>query len=127
MENFETEIDKIFGDINNWLKISQLVLNCNKTHYLQFNTKNSMDYDLKLNCQGNYVKSLSNTKFFSLIVDDSVSWKAHVDHMMYKLNTACFCNLNDTSYNVSNFKNGLLSIHTFNCKLWNNFLGESAI
>jgi len=27
LENFETQIDKIFGDINNWFKINQLVLN----------------------------------------------------------------------------------------------------
>ena len=57
MENFETKIDKIFGDINNWLKINKLVLNYNKTHYLQFNMKNSRDYDLKLSYQGNYVKT----------------------------------------------------------------------
>jgi len=30
LENFETKIDKIFGDINNWFKINQLVLNYNK-------------------------------------------------------------------------------------------------
>jgi hypothetical protein len=34
MENCETKIYKIFGDINNWFKINQLVLNYNKTHYL---------------------------------------------------------------------------------------------
>jgi len=33
MANFETKIDKIFGDINNWFKINQLVLNYNKTPY----------------------------------------------------------------------------------------------
>jgi len=72
LENFETQIDKIFGDINNWLKINQLVLNYNKTHYLQFNTKNSRDYDLKLNYWGNYVKSSTNTKFLGLIMDYSL-------------------------------------------------------
>jgi hypothetical protein len=85
MENFETKIDKIFG-----FKINQLVLNYNKTHYLQFSTKNSRDYDLKLNCQGNYIKSSSDTKFLGLSIDDSLLWKAHVDQMMYKLHTACF-------------------------------------
>jgi len=90
MENFETKIGKIFWDINNWFKINQLVFNYNKTHYLQFNMKNSKDYDLKLNYQGNYVKSSSNTKFLGLIIDDSLSWKAHTDQMMYKLNIACF-------------------------------------
>ena len=82
--------DKIFGDINKWFKVNQLVLNYNKTHYLQFNTKNSRDYALKLNYQGNYVKSSSNTKFLGLIIDDSLSWMAHIDQMMHKLNTACF-------------------------------------
>jgi len=90
LENFETQIDKIFGDINNWFKINQLVLNYNKTYYLQFNTKNSKDYDLKLNYRGNYIKSSANTKFLGLIIDDSLSWKAHIDHIMSKLNTACF-------------------------------------
>ena len=72
LENFETKIYKIFGNINNWFKINQLVLNYNKMHYLQFNTKNCKDYDLKHNYQGNYVKSSSNTKFLCLIIDDSL-------------------------------------------------------
>jgi hypothetical protein len=66
------------------------VLNYNKTNYLQFNTKNSREYILKLNYQGNYVKSSPHTKFLGLITDDSLSWKAHLDQMMSKLNTACF-------------------------------------
>jgi len=90
LENFETKIDKIFGDINNWFKVNPLMLNYKKTHYLQFNMKNSWDYDLKLNYQGNYVTSSSNTKFLVLIIDDSLSWKAHIDQMLSKLNTACF-------------------------------------
>ena len=39
LENFETKIDNIFGDINNLFKANQLILNYNKTNYLQFNTK----------------------------------------------------------------------------------------
>jgi len=34
-------------------KVNQLILNYNKTHYLQFNMKNSWEHDLKLNYQGN--------------------------------------------------------------------------
>jgi len=90
LENSETQIDKIFGEINDWFKINHLILNYNKTHSLQFNTKNSRDYDLKLNCQGHCVKSSSNTKFWGLIIDDSLSWKAHIDQMMSDLNMACF-------------------------------------
>ena len=67
-----------------------LLLNCNKTHFLQFNTKNCRKYVLKLNYQGNYVKCSPHTKFLSLIIDDSLSWKAHIDQIMSKLNTVCF-------------------------------------
>jgi hypothetical protein len=48
LENFETKIDKLFGDTNKWFQVNQLILNYNKTHYLQFTTKNSRDYNLKL-------------------------------------------------------------------------------
>jgi len=61
------------------------VLNYNKTHYLQFNKKNSVDHDLKLNYQGNYVKSFKNTKFLALIIDDSLLRKFQIDKMMSKL------------------------------------------
>jgi hypothetical protein len=62
----------------------------NKTHYLQFKRKNSTDYDLEFNYQGNYVKSSINTKFLGLIIDDSLLWKAHTDQIMSKLNTVRF-------------------------------------
>jgi hypothetical protein len=65
-------------------------LNFNKTHFLHFNKKNSKDYDSKLNYQGNYIKSSTNIKFLGLIIDDSLLWKAHIDQMISKLNTACF-------------------------------------
>jgi len=66
------------------------VLNYNKTHYLQFNTKNNREYVLKLNYHGKYVKSSPHTKFLGLIIDKSLLWKAHIDQTMSKLNTACF-------------------------------------
>jgi len=90
LENYEKQINKIFRDINYWFKLNQLLLNYNKTHYLQFNMKNNRECVLKLNYHGNYVKNSSHTKFFGLITDDSLLWKAHIDQMMSKLNTACF-------------------------------------
>jgi hypothetical protein len=48
LENFETQIDKIYWEINELFKVNHLILNYNKTNYLQFNTENSRDYDLEL-------------------------------------------------------------------------------
>ena len=83
-------LQRVPQNMNNWFKVNQLTLNYNKTNFLQFNMKNSWDCELKLNYQGNCIKSPSNTKFLVLTIDDSLSQKAHIDQMMSKLNTACF-------------------------------------
>jgi len=57
---FETKMYKIFGDCNNWFKVNQLILNYNKTNYLQVNIKNSWEHDTKFNYQSNYVTSPLN-------------------------------------------------------------------
>jgi len=90
VETLQEQSDKIFQDVNNWFKINQLALNCNKTQYLHFNTKKSMDYSLKPNFKCNNIKISSQTKFLGLIIDDTLSWMAHIDTNMFKLITACF-------------------------------------
>jgi len=126
LENFETKIDNIFGDINNWFKVNQLTLNYNKTNYLQFNVKNSWDCELKPTYQGNCIKSSSNSKFLVLTIDDSLSWKAHIDQMMSELNTACF---------VIRTIQDIMSLETLRMVyfayihsiIWDNFWGKSTI
>jgi hypothetical protein len=56
-------VDKIFWDINNWFRINQLVLNYNKTHYLQFKTRNSRNYDLKITIREIILKALQTQNF----------------------------------------------------------------
>jgi hypothetical protein len=45
---FSTEISTIFDDINYWFRINLMYLNDEKTHYLQFQTKNSQKLDLNI-------------------------------------------------------------------------------
>ena len=90
LAHYENQINEIFKEVNYWFKLNQLKLNYNKTHYLQFtSTTNRMDA-LKINYQGLQVINSSHTKFLGLIIDDSLSWKDHIDQMKPKLNSACF-------------------------------------
>jgi hypothetical protein len=50
--------------------------------------KNKMSNQIKHYCLGK--GSIPHTKFLSLIIDDSLLCKAHIDQMMSNLNTACF-------------------------------------
>lgn len=90
VDMLQEQSNKIFQDVNNWFKINQLSLNYKKKQYLQFKTQNSKDYQIRLNFMDNFVNKSSQTKFLGLIIDDTLSWKAHIDNIMSKLNTACF-------------------------------------
>ena len=46
LENFETKINKIFGDINNWIKVNQLTLNYNKTNYCYYKKKIGIQFTI---------------------------------------------------------------------------------
>jgi len=124
LENYEKQINKICKDTNYWFKLNQLVLNYNKTPYLQFNTKNRREYVLKPTFRETMSKvyHMQNLRFdhwwFPLMKG---SYRPSDVQIKYNV----LCNLTDKSYNVYwNFKNGLFCVRTFNYKLWNNILGN---
>ena len=83
-----------------------------------------MDYTLKLNFKGNYVKNSPQTKFLGLTIDDTLSWKAHIDLIMSKLNTACFTVRMLQPIMSSETLRMVYFAYVHNIKLWYNFLGK---
>jgi len=41
-EEFKNNINSVMTEITNWFQSNLLILNCNKTHFMQFLTKNKM-------------------------------------------------------------------------------------
>jgi len=86
----EQNLDINFRLINNWFNSNFLSLNLDKTHYVQFLTKHkistqlNIEYDTKKIIQTNFVK------FLGITVDNTISWKQHIDSIIPKLNKACF-------------------------------------
>jgi len=66
-----------------------LSLNFDKTYFVQFRPKNGYETNLKMTCDSKLIKETKNTKFLGLNIDISMSWKDHVDQMMFKLGRAC--------------------------------------
>ena len=69
---------EIFMDINKWFKTNLLSLNFSKTHTLEFRTRNFND---NINvCYNNHrISNTTHTKFWGLFIDDTLSWKYHID------------------------------------------------
>jgi hypothetical protein len=61
-----------------------------KTHFLQFLTKNSHESDLQILYENKQICKVYNTKFLGLVIDDNLSWGFHIDEIIPKLNKACY-------------------------------------
>ena len=87
---FVTKLNKVLFDVHEWFRSNLLFLNLNKTTYLQFLTKNSQKLNLNITLMNNQITSSTNTKFLGLTIEETVSWKAHINQIMLRLSSACY-------------------------------------
>jgi hypothetical protein len=67
-----------------------LSLNIDKTHYMQFVTKDSSWIDLNITHGNKKMANIHNTKFLGITLDNTLCWKTHIDTIIPKLSSACF-------------------------------------
>jgi hypothetical protein len=87
---FSTKVNTVFADINEWFRSNLMSLNFDKTHFLQFRTKNSQKLDLNITLLNKHITNTINIKFLGLTIDEMLSWKCHVNHVLTKLSSACY-------------------------------------
>jgi hypothetical protein len=62
-----------FDCVNKWFKVNLLSINVNKTHYIQFKSKNKPTLDLNIVCDCNPITALPNIKFLGIYIPDSIN------------------------------------------------------
>ena len=50
-----------FNCVNKWFKVNLLSINVDKTHYIQFKTKNKPTLDINIVCDDNLITTLLNS------------------------------------------------------------------
>ena len=86
----QTALNKTISDIISWFKANFLLLNFNKIYYLELRTKNCIDTALDINCFNKSIANAPYTKFLGLVVDGTVTWDNHIDHLISRLNSAYY-------------------------------------
>jgi len=66
---FKKDIHSIIIQLNRWFKSHLLSLNLDKTHFLQFLTKNSHEIDLQISYENKQISKIHYTKVLGLIID----------------------------------------------------------
>jgi len=74
--------------MNEWFNTNMLSLNLDKTHFIHFVTKNSSSTDFNITHGNKKIANVYNTKFLDLTLDNTLSWRTHVDTIIPKLSFA---------------------------------------
>ena len=87
---FNLQVNRVFKDINNWFKLNLLNLNFTKTQYLEFrpsklHTNNTLIYH-----NNEFISNVTQTNFLGLTLDDTLTWKQHIDLLIKKLSSMCY-------------------------------------
>jgi hypothetical protein len=80
----------MFEDINTWFNVNLLTLNFNKTQYLEFRTKNHCNVNTQIKYDQKWITNATEIKFLGLTIDDTLSWKQHIEKVVNKMCTACY-------------------------------------
>jgi len=90
VQEFKSNITAATQGINNWFLSNLLIVNYNKTHFLQFFTKKHKEIPLQILAGNSLLANINSTKFLGLTIDSRMSWKDHIMALTTKLNKACF-------------------------------------
>jgi hypothetical protein len=64
--------------------------NYEKTQYVYFTPKSTVFYEASVAYNNTFISNSTSTKFLGVIIENTLSWKAHIDHLLPKLCMACF-------------------------------------
>jgi hypothetical protein len=76
--------------INKWFHVNSLILNFDKTKFIQFSTKLNLGASVCIDSEHNYIENSQSTSFLGLTLDKTLSWHLHIDKICAKLKSACY-------------------------------------
>jgi hypothetical protein len=87
---FQDDLNTTFSQISEWLQLNSLSLNISRTHFIQFSSKSLNDSDINVTYENNYISKVNDLNFLGLNINNTLSWKTHIDKILPKLSSACF-------------------------------------
>jgi hypothetical protein len=84
--NFKKQIIKIFEQLNKWFSDNLLILNFDKTYFLQVKTKNNSVNEINVNHNDTFINNTSSIYFLGITIDNTLSWNEHVDKLISTVN-----------------------------------------
>jgi hypothetical protein len=90
-EQLQSELNIVMNRINEWFQDNLIALNLNKTYFIQFLNKSPNNLDIQIKIGNTNITTINEIMFLGLKIDNKLSWKGHMDYIVPKLNSACYC------------------------------------
>jgi hypothetical protein len=87
---FVNYVNETLVALTTLFETNQLLLNLDKTTFLQFRTKNSKKLDFNISSSKDQIPKNSSIKFLGLLIDETLTWKSHITHLSKRLGFACY-------------------------------------
>ena len=88
LKSLNYKVNTELSKVELWLNANKLTLHYSKTKYflikLKSKLRNSCNFNLSLN--GISIEKCCKAKYLGLILDETINWKAHVQHLQKKFN-----------------------------------------
>ena len=88
--NLSLILMRYFYEISKWFHTNLLMLNCDKTYFLQFLTKTDHEINMQVLFGNRKIATTQSLKFLGLTVDTSLIWKYHIGELTSRLNKDCY-------------------------------------
>ena len=79
-----------FDGVNKCFKVNLFSININKTHYIQFKTKNKPTLDINIVSNDNLITTLPNVMFLGIYIHNSINWSCPIEYIIPKLSSPCY-------------------------------------
>jgi len=87
---FRDDANKILQHIQEWFNANLISLNWEKTDFMHFTTKNNSFSTFDIIYKDRKLTTVNSIKFLGLTLNNSLSWKKHIEAIVPKLRAATF-------------------------------------
>ena len=84
------KLTTVFRAMNDWFNLNMLSLNLGKTCCVNFSAKHNFTKKLNIEYGNRTLLESNEVKFLGMTLDNTISWKKHIDSIIGKLNKACY-------------------------------------
>ena len=87
INSISDSINTELQNVSNWLAVNMLSLNIKKTKFMVFHPyqKNIENFIPSLKIGGTNIERVKEFNFLGLIIEETLSWKSHVDYISNKI------------------------------------------